>query len=74
MANWNCLAGWGSLLLNVLILVMISYGYVKIMKNDLLHLSLDVRDIKDNVSHLFEKVNKVCQRISFIEGRLKSKK
>lgn len=56
--------------LNILILVVSIAGFLKILKNDLTHLQKDVTEIKRHQNHLYEKVVKLCERVSNIEGKL----
>ena len=64
------LSGIVAIIIAIINLIVI----ISVKCNDLRHLETDVREIKSNVSHLFDKVNGLCQRISFIEGLLNKKK
>jgi hypothetical protein len=59
--------------LNILILVVSIAGFLKVMKNDLCHIQKDLTEIKDNQRRTDEKLDKFCERVSKIEGRLKKR-
>lgn len=67
----NNILGWISLGLNLLILIVATTGFIKVMKNDLVHLNKNLLDIKGDIKNLFSKLNDLCQRVANIEGRLK---
>jgi len=54
-----------SLILNGLVLVVTSIGFLKIMKNDLTH-------VQKSLDNIDGKVDDLVQRVSTIEGRLKA--
>ena len=66
----NYLIGWATFGLNIIILIVSVAGFLKILKNDLSHLQKDVAEIKKNQEHLYDKVVKLCERVSNIEGKL----
>jgi len=61
---------WATFGLNIVILIVSIAGFLKILKNDLTHLQRDVSEIKKNQEHLYNKVVKLCERVSNIEGKL----
>jgi hypothetical protein len=56
--------------LNILILVVSIAGFLKVMKNDLCHIQKDLKEIKDNQIRTDEKLDKLSERVSKIEGKL----
>lgn len=60
--------------LNLVILLVSACCFVKIMKNDLIHLQRDLQELKNNDKRVFSKIDKLGERISRIEGRLDVKK
>jgi len=59
-----------SLGLNLIILIVSACCFIKIMKNDLIHVQADLTELKENDKKIYSKVNGLCQRVSRIEGRL----
>ena len=63
-----------SLGLNLIILIVSACCFIKIMKNDLIHLQKDLEELKQSDKKIFSKVNGLCQRVARIEGKLEVKK
>lgn len=64
------MVAWLTFGLNLIILIVSIAGFLKIMKNDLYHLQKDIQEIKRSTLDINNTLNKVCQRVSKIEGRL----
>lgn len=64
--------GFWSLILNVLVLLVSISGFIKITRNDLVHLEKDVKEIQNTLSKIDEKLDKSAERISALEGRCKA--
>ena len=68
------LVRWLSLAVNVVVLGIVCYGFIKVLKNDLVHLSADIKEIKDDIKRcIFPKINNLVDRISHVEGKLNGK-
>lgn len=65
--NWLPISTFG---LNILVLLVSVGGFLKVMKNDLFHVQKDLQEIKKSQEHVYDKVVKLCERVSKIEGRL----
>jgi hypothetical protein len=57
-----------SFILQVIILIVTVAGFVKIMKNDLHHLGIDLKEIKDVLTKHGDKIDNVVERVSCMEG------
>jgi len=62
--------GFWSLGLNILVLLVSVSGFIKITRNDLVHLEKDVKEIKKTLLEMDKKLDYNAERISKIEGRL----
>jgi len=70
----SILVRWLSLGVNVVVLVVVSYGFIKVLKNDLKHLSSDVKEIKEDIKKsIIPKIFNLIDRISRVEGKLNGK-
>ena len=65
--------GFGSFFLSLTVLLLGRYVANKLMYNDLAHLSADVKEVKDCIEEVCEKLTTHAERISAIEGQLKVK-
>jgi peptidoglycan hydrolase CwlO-like protein len=61
--------GFWSLGLNLLVLIVSISGFVKITRNDLVHLEKDVKEIKNTLSNIDKKLDNTTERIAKIEGK-----
>jgi uncharacterized protein YoxC len=64
------MVAWLTFGLNLVILIVSIAGFLKIMKNDLHHLQKDMQEIKKCTCDINNTLNKVCQRVAKIEGKL----
>lgn len=70
MHTWVLIANFGTTLL---LLIISSCGFVKIMKNDLTHLQDTVNELKKDVKEcILPKIYKINERVAIIEGKLKN--
>jgi len=68
------LVRWLSLGVNVIVLLIVCYGFIKVMNNDLRHLSADIKEIKNDIKKcIFPKINDLVDRVSHVEGKLNGK-
>jgi len=65
---FNNFAIW-SFALNVLVLIVSISGFIKIMKNDLVHLEKNVTALTELLKEVNKKLDKNSERIAKIEGR-----
>ena len=61
--------GFWSLCLNILVLLVSISGFIKITRNDLVHLEKDVKEIKNTLSNIDKKLDNTTERIAKIEGK-----
>jgi len=61
--------GFWSLCLNILVLVVSISGFIKITRNDLVHLERDVKEIKNTLSTIDKKLDNTSERLSKQEGK-----
>jgi hypothetical protein len=61
--------GFWSLILNVLVLLVSISGFIKITRNDLLHLEKDVKEMKNTLMSIDKKLDNTAERIAKIEGK-----
>jgi len=61
--------GFWSLCLNILVLLVSVSGFIKITRNDLVHLEKDVKEMKDTLTNIDKKLDKTTERIAKIEGK-----
>jgi len=66
MISWVPMASLG---LNVLVLLVSVVGFIKITRNDLVHLEKDVKDMKNTLSNIDKKLDDNAERIATIEGK-----
>jgi len=61
--------GFWSLGLNLLVLIVSVSGFIKITRNDLVHLEKDVKEIKNTLSNIDKKLDNTTERLSKQEGK-----
>jgi hypothetical protein len=61
--------GFWSLCLNFLVLLVSVSGFIKITRNDLVHLEKDVKEIKSILSVIDKKLDNTAERLSKQEGK-----
>ncbi|MHA1294644.1 MAG: hypothetical protein ACTSQJ_18565 [Promethearchaeota archaeon] len=59
-----------SLALNLTILIVSIGGFIKVLKNDLMHVQKDLKEIKDAIKSISATTSNLAERVSTIEGRL----
>jgi hypothetical protein len=68
----SAIAGFGSFCLSIAVLLLGRYVANKLMYNDLAHLSADVKEVKACIDKVGERLDIHAERISTIEGQLRS--
>ena len=68
------LARWISLGVNIVILIIVCYGFIKVLKNDLKHLAADIKEMKEDIKKcIHPTIVDLIDRISHVEGKLNGK-
>ena len=64
--------GFWSLILNGLVLLVSISGFIKITRNDLMHLEANVKEIKEALKRIEEEICKIGERVAMQEGKCKA--
>ena len=67
---FNTISIW-SIILNVIVLLVTGIGFIKIMSNDLKHLSADIKEIKETLNKSVEHYHALEKKMIRIETRCK---
>lgn len=70
---WKILIGLINLTGIIIVFLFHRYTHAKITTNDLHHLSLDVKEIKDMQINQGKEINTLNQDVSYIKGKLNGK-
>lgn len=57
--------------INVLVLIVSIAGFLKVMKNDLVHVQKSLDKIETKINDMDKRFDYIAERVSKIEGRLK---